>query len=140
MYSYVLAYTVYKKKKKTTHRWMQSWVQILKKTIISEIQAEIVNMTSYPPRHPATLTLSSDRHLNALCRIYVDQVGNQLLQSFPTKQPVLGLAEVDFSLVENPLFTASSLSFFCKGEVYSLTNPVVRPLALLPPFHSLPSH
>jgi hypothetical protein len=88
----------------------------------------------------ATLTLSSDRHLNALCRIYVGQVGNQLLQSFPTKQPVLGLAEVDFSLVENPLFTASSLSFFCKGEVYSLANPVVRPLALLPPFRSLPSH
>jgi hypothetical protein len=45
---------------------MQSWVQILKKTIISEIQAEIVNMTSYPPRHPATLTSLCDRHLNAI--------------------------------------------------------------------------
>jgi hypothetical protein len=74
-----------------------------------------------------------------LCRIYVDQVGNQLLQSFPTKQPVLGLAEVDFSLVENPLFTASSLSFFCKGEVYSLANPVVRrPLPSSRPFAPCP--
>jgi hypothetical protein len=30
-------------------RWMQSWMEILKKTIISELQAEIVNMTSYVP-------------------------------------------------------------------------------------------
>jgi hypothetical protein len=53
-------------------------------------------------------------------------MGNQLLQSFPTKEPVLGLAEIDFSLVADPLFTSDSLSFFCKGEVYSLADPVVR--------------
>jgi lipopolysaccharide-binding protein len=90
--------------------WMQSWMEILKKTIISELQAEIVNMTS----------------------TYVDQMGNQLLQSFPTKEPVLGLAEIDFSLVADPLFTADSLSFFCKGEVYSLADPVEAPFAPAP--------
>jgi hypothetical protein len=33
----------------TMRRWMQSWMEILKKTIISELEAEIVNMTSYVP-------------------------------------------------------------------------------------------
>jgi hypothetical protein len=37
---------------------MQSWMEILKKTIISELQAEIVNMTSYVFKLVLTLFLS----------------------------------------------------------------------------------
>lgn len=60
---------------------------------------------------------------------YVNQVGDQLLASFPTRLPLMGLAEIDFSLVRDPYFNPSTgISFFCKGEVYNLQNPVVRHL------------
>lgn len=61
------------------------------------------------------------------CRYYVDQLGNQILSTLPTKEPVLGLVEIDYSLVSNPILSPSSgMSVFLKGEVYALKNPTVR--------------
>jgi len=91
--------------------WMQDWVNILKSTITSQLLTQVASMV----------------------KTYGDQVGNQLLEYFPSREPVFGLAQVDLSLVTNPMFApVSGISVFCKGAVLALQNPVEPPFSPSP--------
>jgi lipopolysaccharide-binding protein len=57
----------------------------------------------------------------------VDQGLNQLLQSLPTVVSISSIAEIDYSLVSNELFTASYMTLDAKGEFYQVGHVVEAP-------------